>query len=459
MEQEFEDIYGYNHITTTEIARGGQGVVFRTQNSNIAVKVLCEENGTLFSKDLNQNTRLESIRLLPIPRKSNITLPQATLKNYAGYVMTLLEEMKSFESVFDYLPNNQNSYLNEWLKQFLDDNPEFVNFLGQYIKSGGRRRRIEAYFKVACILAKLHTRGLVYGDFSSKNAFISEDLANNVVWLIDSDNINYQTNIKESYFTPGYGAPEVMQGKGCTFYSDSYAFAVSLFWQLVGTHPFKGILTDENLEDDFVDDAEEKAYSGELPWIMDEENDSNRGNTAIPPDYVISTRLQRLFSRTFSSKGKELRHTRPTLLEWSNTLAQDIDLSVKCSHCGMDYDYSLNECPWCDTNNAIVILNSTIEGNDLWKFVREPEGELIIPLRLIRGFRISESDEVAFSLKKNKDSFELFSLYDAYEWSVSIDKGITFINVYGHVTIPVNCLIRAKHRVTQEQVLIEVEYS
>ena len=37
MEQEFEDIYGYNHITTTEIARGGHGVVFRTQNSNIAV--------------------------------------------------------------------------------------------------------------------------------------------------------------------------------------------------------------------------------------------------------------------------------------------------------------------------------------------------------------------------------------------------------------------------------------
>ena len=80
--------------------------------------------------------------------------------------------------------------------------------------------------------------------------------------------------------------------------------------------------------------------------------------------------------------------------------------------------------------------------------------------RTRRGInRISESDEVAFSLKKNKDSFELFSLYDAYEWSVSIDKGITFINVYGHVTIPVNCLIRGKHRVTQEQVLIEVEYS
>ena len=287
MDQEFEDIYGYNHIITTEIARGGQGIVFRTQNTNIAIKVLCDGNGTFFSKDLNLNNRLESIRLLPIPRKTNIILPQATLKDYAGYVMTLLEEMKSFESVFDYSPNNKVCYLNEWLKQYLDECPDFVNVLGQYIKSGGRRRRIEAYFKVACILAKLHTSGLVYGDFSAKNAFISEDLAHNVVWLIDADNINYQEHLSGSYFTPGYGAPEVIQGKGCTFYSDSYSFAISLFWQLVGTHPFKGMLTETNI-DDFADDAEEKAYTGELPWIMDEEDDRNHGDTAIPPSFVIS---------------------------------------------------------------------------------------------------------------------------------------------------------------------------
>ena len=102
MEQQFDDIYGYTHNTTSEISRGGQGIVFRTENPNIAVKVALNSLRNGFSEDASDNEVFESLRLLPIPKKINLTLPQATLRKYSGYVMTLLDDMESFESAFDY---------------------------------------------------------------------------------------------------------------------------------------------------------------------------------------------------------------------------------------------------------------------------------------------------------------------------------------------------------------------
>lgn len=376
MSQQFEDIYGYNHITTSEIARGGQGAVFRTQNPNIAVKVELDSSGTAFSNDLTQNIRLDEIRLLPIPAGVNLTLPQATLKNNAGYVMTLLDDMDSFEKVFDFSFDFESDYSNTWLDEFRNSAPDFVNVFGQYISSGGRRRRLDAYLKVACILSTLHANGLVYCDFSSKNAFISKLQDNNTVWLIDADNLNYQERTRYAgYYTPGYGAPEVIKGKGCTFYSDSYAFAISLYWQLTGTHPFKGAALEEGFDDDFADDMEEKANAGELPWIMDQDDTSNHTDAKIQQELVVSSRLHKYFDKTFSELGKTKRQSRPTMFEWSYMVAKELDLSVKCSCCEMDYDESYKACPWCDTKNNKISFVSYDTNKQIWRFVRELKNE------------------------------------------------------------------------------------
>lgn len=461
MSQQFEDIYGYNHITTSEIARGGQGAVFRTQNPNIAVKVEFDPSGTEFSKDLIQNERLDEIKLLPIPGKVNLTLPQATLKNVAGYVMTLLDDMDSFENVFDYSFDIKSDYFNPWLEGFKDCAPEFVDVIGQYLASGGRRRRLDAYLKVACILSVLHSKGLVYCDFSSKNAYISKLVENGAVWLIDADNLNYQERTRQAgYYTPGYGAPEVIKGKGCTFYSDSYAFAVSMFWQLTGTHPFKGASMESGFDDDFADDVEERANAGELPWIMDEDDTSNYIDAKIQQDLVISKRLHRYFDRTFSETGKTKRHTRPTMFEWSYMLAKEKDLSVKCSCCEMDYDESFDTCPWCDTKNKKVSLVSSSNGELIWQFVHELETdeEIIIPLRIIRGFRTDECENKAFCLHYKDGSFTLSDLNEMNEWSVSTDKEASYIYIYGKATIPCDCIIRCTDRESREVVSIEVTY-
>lgn len=459
MSHQFEDVFEYKHITTTEIARGGQGAVFRTQNPNIAIKVELDISGSEFSRDIKQNDRLDEIRLLPISKRINITLPQATLNEYAGYVMTLLDDMESFEKAFDYSFDNNSDYSNSWLDQFRESAPEFVEVIAQYLKSGGRRRRLEAYLRVACMLSELHAAGLVYCDFSAKNAFISNINGNNTVWLIDADNLNFQEKTRRSgFYTPGYGAPEVIRGKGCTFYSDSYAFAISLFWQLTGTHPFKGASMESDFDDDFADDKEELANAGEFPWIMDTEDTSNYIDARIQQNLVISNRLNRYFDRTFCKLGKEKRQTRPTMFEWSEVIARELDLSVKCKCCDMDYDASNDKCPWCDAETSKISFVSKNKGRIIWKFVRETgNGKAIpVPRRIMRGFRNSEVESFAFTFFVNNGEVSVADLDEMYEWSVSTDKGASFIDIYGRTVIPIECIMKGIDKKSGEMVLIEV---
>lgn len=458
MGYQFEDQYGYTHVVSDEIARGGQGVVFKTQNPDIVLKIEFDESGLEFNKDVERNRKWEELCLLPIPDHTNLTLPQAALKEVAGYVMTLLDEMDSFENVFSFSFQKESTYTNQWLEGFFDRFPDFVNVIGQYILSGGRRRRLQAYLKAAGILASLHAKGLVYCDFSARNAFISVENSHCEVWLIDADNLDYQENTRYMrYYTPGYGAPEVMGGKGCTFYSDAYAFAVSLFWQLTGTHPFRGPLSEETADDEFEDDAEEKAYAGILPWIMDEDDSSNYTDTRIHQQYVVSSRLMRYFKRTFSELGKHKRQTRPTMFEWAYALAKDLDRSVKCRYCNMDYDASNKKCPWCDTVTKTVRFQSYGKAQ-IWDFVHEiTQGEDIwIPYRLLRGFRVKEIDQCAFRFQYQGEHRIISGLNENYEWSVSVDGGKNYQDIFGRADIMGNCKIKCVQKGTKDPVLIEV---
>ena len=459
MSHQFEDVFEYKHITTTEIARGGQGAVFRTQNPNIAIKLELDPSGSEFSRDIKQNDRFDEIRLLPISKRINITLPQATLKEYAGYVMTLLDDMESFEKAFDYSFDNNSDYSNSWLDQFRESAPEFVEVIAQYLESGGRRRRLEAYLRVACMLSELHAAGLVYCDFSAKNAFVSSIDENNTVWLIDADNLNFQEKTRRSgFYTPGYGAPEVIRGKGCTFYSDCYAFAISLFWQLTGTHPFKGASLESDFDNDFADDKEALANAGEFPWIMDTEDTSNYIDARIQQELVISNRLNRYFDRTFCKLGKEKRQTRPTMFEWSEAIARELDFSVKCKCCDMDYDASNDKCPWCDAETSKIRLVAKKKGRIIWKFVRETGNGIAIsvPRRIMRGFRNSEIECRAFSLVENSGVVSVADLDEMYEWSVSTDKGASFIDIYGRTAIPNECIMKGIDKKSGETVVVEV---
>ncbi|MCD7826417.1 MAG: hypothetical protein LUH14_10745 [Clostridiaceae bacterium] len=313
-------------------------------------------------------------------------------------------------------------------------------------------------------MAKLHSRGLVYCDFSTNNAFVSKIEEKNTVWLIDADNVDFQEKLaKRSFFTPGFGAPEVVKGKGCTFYSDSYAFAISLFWQLTGKHPFRGALMSDDSEDDFLDEVEEKANAGEFPWILDSDDDSNYIDDGLPCELFFSEELREFFDRTFSEEGKRKRYTRPSMFEWSYMLAKELDTTIRCSKCGMDYRETLEQCPWCDGKEKRITLRSKKATKKIWRFAHEVSDEdmIRIPLRVINGFESDACDERAFSIRRRKDDILFYDFNELYDWSVALGTSVkdaaSFTDVYGQVSIPDSCTICCKTKNTGNTIIIEAE--
>lgn len=170
MNQQYEDIYGNVFSIDRELSSGGQGIVYKTKEPNVLLKIEWDPQTKRINLNTEDNKKFDAIRLLPIPQNTNITLPQSILKDCVGYSMRMLDDMISFEDAFRY---GNEDYRNVWLDEFGESNPEFVKGFGNYISTGGKRRRIAAFLSVAGILSVIHTRGLVYCDLSDKNMYIS----------------------------------------------------------------------------------------------------------------------------------------------------------------------------------------------------------------------------------------------------------------------------------------------
>jgi len=294
-----------------------------------------------------------------------------------------------------------------------------------YYKTGGLRRRLHALYKCASLLARLHGNGMVYGDISPNNIFISEGTDDISVWLIDADNIRFEISKGGSVvYTPKYGAPELLQSKDAGRpSSDCHAFAVVAFYLLSLIHPFVGKKVDGTDEGDWADeenndeDIEDKAYAGLFPWVDDQDDDSNSSDSGLPRSLLLSEKLAMLFERTFG-KGRISSWLRPTIYHWSEALAQASDMTIICPNCEMSYYYDyaedgINKCPYCDTPRpAILILESyRWSGPDkplnspCWRYVREISqgSELTVPRRVFDDLRMVDSDtaEVRISLIDN----------------------------------------------------------
>ena len=277
--------------------------------------------------------------------------------------------------------------------------------------------------------------------YQIKICFSSDiDVAN--VWFIDCDNLNFMKNTASNtgWSTPGFGAPEVIQGKGNTMYSDSYSFAIALFWTLVGKHPFMGHSVDEALEnEDFLEISEEEyACSGRFPWIGDSQDNSNQSDKGLPYENFLSKEIQTYFQRTFGKDGIKNRQKRTTMPEWAYILAKETDHIVHCSKCEMQYPGSeYSECPWCDEKNKIITIKSwksevALE-KEQWEFIREIKKEIDVPLRILEGFCADNIKECAFRVRISSNVIEMDHFNDKYEFSI-LTNGEKKI-IYGSVKI------------------------
>lgn len=402
------DIYNNIYQVTGELSRGGQGVVYRTMVPNVLVK---ED----FEGDAETNQHYMDLHLLPLPKRLHITLPKVPLGGgKTGYIMELLEDMKSFQEAFaDHDESDLHDIQSEMVQGFLssdeDETRRFGIRFGSLILNGGFRRILRGYLGAAKVLNILHSGGLVYCDFSPNNAFISSDLTKFNVWLIDADNVDFAGNIKNAFMTPDYGAPEVQSGKShSTFWSDIFAFSSCLFQQLLHIHPFEGEQFEECLDnEEEIEDVESKRNYGVFPYILDEDDASNYNKMAAEMCDWIPDNLWGLFQQTFG-QGRLKKAARPLMSEWVVGLAYALDGMVQCQSCKMDYSAADRGgiCPYCDEHTPIIRVTSTFpKGNELWRFISESKEDwpIHVPLRITHGLLMDdEGDPTAFTIRIDK---------------------------------------------------------
>lgn len=219
------------------------------------------------------------------------------------------------------------------------------DFQKWFLETGGLRKRYALLRELASALRSLHAKGLAYCDLSSDNVFVSQRPEKSNIFLIDLDNLRYESSVVRNIYTPRFGAPEIVNKLAPnTPSSDCFSFAVLAFMVLTTNHPLIGDYVDEG-----EPELEEDALAGKLPWVDNRNDTRNALTRAIPSDIMMSPRVHELFRRTFE-EGLNDPMQRPSMGEWYDELHRAVSELVHCPNpeCNMDFLYGhRTECPLC----------------------------------------------------------------------------------------------------------------
>jgi len=323
------DTNGTKYVLGKPLGTGGQGTVFEVEGGKFAVKLLTKTSGTEIRRVERHFLHLKQLPLDGIP----IAKPISVLRQpYAGYVMPLLQNMEPIAKLV--LPPRGSDSIGEW-----------------YRNTGSLKKRLRCLASTGDAIAALHANGLCYGDVSPANIFIPTTATNDDAWLIDSDNLHYESNTTtQQFYTPGYGAPELASRTGTTSsLSDAYSVGVLAFRALVQCHPLIG-----DMVHDGEPELEERAYRGEFPWIDHQSDPINQSSRGIPRPTALSKGLIALAARTFES-GLLDKVKRPSAREWAEGLWRAAAHSLVCSGCRGSYYRNSDCCPWCGMARAAFV--------------------------------------------------------------------------------------------------------
>lgn len=350
-----DEIVKQNKITNVEtesagifelkecIGEGGQGAVYKTQRTNLLVKLSYASKGfnpeTVYKRYRNLRSRIDLPDYIAKPQNEIKPIEKGG-KIFYGYVMELMEDMVSLSSL--------QCKKNESFALYLD-------------RLGGIRRIYTLLRKLAEILEQIHSAGYCYGDLNPNNVFISSNTEYNEVQLIDCDNMVIAADFNDSIAFKGFSAPEVVrEHKFNTPLSDTWSFAVIAFFALRQELPFHGkLVTDAATME--ISTMEKKEEESDLPFIDDMDKD-NTGKSSALRNLLETEMLQSLFKRTFSGEKSFL--TRPALFEWIETFRIGETTFMKCKNCGKHYIKvgKKHECPFCDkeSHTPYIFIRNTI---------------------------------------------------------------------------------------------------
>ncbi|PHS64291.1 MAG: protein kinase [Thalassobium sp.] len=310
------DIRGAQYPLKKEISRGGQGVVYTTELPNVLIKGFTNKDESakqrwrahiewLIRQDIADLKLARPLVLIKQPRMA--------------YAMQLMDGLVELTSLLDsFIQASDNA---------TDENP--APHIRNYLDQGGLRRRIRILCQLARTLNQLHGRGMLYGDLSPDNIFVSDDPAYAETWLIDCDNISCESHSGLTLHTPDYGAPEVVRGEAMlSSLTDCWSFAIIAYQLLTHNHPLKG-----EMINDGEPELEDEALRGEHPWINDPDDPDNECSNNLPVQLLEHSKLPALFQQTFGP-GKQSPMQRPTMAEWLEALTEIDEHLFVCKACG-----------------------------------------------------------------------------------------------------------------------------
>lgn len=343
------DEYGNVYTVNEPLSAGGQGAVFRTEeNPKLLMKAIVNADDKIIC-DEKKYGRFEDgvLQVIALGDIKNIARPLCLLKKpFCGYIMRLMENMQAIEKIM--LPKEKN----------LRDH---------FLETGGLEKRLLVLKQFAKTLTELYVRGIVYCDISPKNLFVSEKTDSHEAWLIDIDNMNYETDSELCIGTPSYMAPEVYMGKKNTMKSDVYSFALVAYELLTYSKPFEGKTMYESEEDDWGDDwdvdddedslsFDEKVARGLLPWVLQKDDTSNARikGMGIPPEAVMTPRMLELFDQTFGV-GRTAPAKRPDMSQWYRALKEACDSMLTCKN---EHYHLGGECFLCGEKSDFYVAEA-----------------------------------------------------------------------------------------------------
>ncbi len=326
------DERGNRYVLSEVLGQGGQGVVYRVNRGvgrGLAVKVLIDPStGGVLQDEAAYRSYLRKLdRILALPETPNLAMPLAPLqKPFCGYIMRLMEGMEEF--MHHLIPVNRRD-----LEESM-------------CAGGGLQKRLAVLRNLAVVLNALHNRGILYGDLSPGNVFISTKSSEAEVWLIDVDNLAYENDSFRNFGTPSYRAPEVARGAPDTILSDRYSFALLAYEYLTFSKPFEGTMMDADAgEEDFGDSIYERVERGEVPYVHEPGTDNRaRNGLSRRMDLVMTPEVEALFLQTFGEKGRRDPRTRPSMRKWKDVLENACGKLVQCEK---GHWYLGGSCPWC----------------------------------------------------------------------------------------------------------------
>ena len=328
-----------------KLSSGGQGVVYTVRdNDSIVIKALPvgDERSDILQDDQTYEEYKKNVRrIIAVGEFENLAIPVAMLKKpFCGYVMQFMNGLQPIANMMATPPYLYKKKSNHSLDN-IDDDETYIytndckkedrvtaksreEVIFAYNHDGGLGKRIRCLAKLAKILANFEDRNVVHCDLSPNNIFVSKGAENYEVWLIDLDNLSIGSRVKKPIGTPRFMAPEVVKGVKNSIYSDRFSFALIAYRFLMLKDPFEGAAADEYEswdDNESSDDEFDQAVAhGEVAWIWEKNDDSNRSNTGFNPMSLLPSSIFNLFERTLNRDGRSNPEKRPSMWEWYEQL-------------------------------------------------------------------------------------------------------------------------------------------